>query len=336
MSPRSSRKRFRICFAGSGGGHLRQLLQLLPEFSDQDYSIITEKTCLSLSISGEHPTRFVEYFHFGQKELDGWRTFIFSGIKNLLGTIWHFSQVRADVVISTGSGSVLGLVILSWVFRRKFIYIESIARVDQVSLFGRMVMRYADLVLVQWPPLDGAFGKAKYCDPLSVESYHAVDKRPLTMVTVGTGMPFDRMVGAVNDLVKIGKLEKPVKAQVGGTNKHFDCIEYFAGCTHQELIEILEQSQLVICHAGTGSILEALNAGCKVVAMARRADLGEHYDDHQLQIASALEERGLIAVAKDENDVGRAIEQARQFPDRKVTYDPDSLAKEIKRFLGLL
>lgn len=335
MSSRASQRKVRICFAGSGGGHLRQLLQLIPEFPDQDYSILTERTSLSLSIVGDHPTRFVEYFHFGQRDVDGWPTFIASGLKNMLGTFWQFTRVKPDVVISTGSGSVLGTIVLNWLFRRKIVYIESIARVDQPSLFGRMVARFTDLFLVQWRPLESQYEAAKYCDPLIVEPYRAVDDRPLTFVTVGTSMPFDRMMTAIDELVASGKLEGPIKAQVGDTKNSFPAVACFDNCSYQELMETLEQSKLVICHAGTGSILGALSAGCKVVAMARRAHLSEHYDDHQLQIAAALEERGLIAVAKDENDLERAIEEALQLPDRRVTYKPETLAKEIKRFLDL-
>ena len=62
-------KGFRLCLAGSGGGHVRQLLDLEPVWSAYDYFFVTEESALGESIARDHPARFVDHYSFGQIRL---------------------------------------------------------------------------------------------------------------------------------------------------------------------------------------------------------------------------------------------------------------------------
>jgi beta-1,4-N-acetylglucosaminyltransferase len=44
----------------------------------------------------------------------------------------------------------------------EIIYIESFARVDTLSLTGRLLYPFVDRFLVQWPELSNIFDKAEY------------------------------------------------------------------------------------------------------------------------------------------------------------------------------
>ena len=61
-----------------------------------------------------------------------------------------------------------------------------------------------------------------------------------------------------------------------------------------EVAALMREAELVITHAGVASIVDAIRAGRRPVVLARRAHLGEHVDDHQLQIVAALERLGLV------------------------------------------
>ncbi|KAJ2783928.1 N-acetylglucosaminyldiphosphodolichol N-acetylglucosaminyltransferase catalytic subunit alg13 [Coemansia javaensis] len=64
----------------------------------------------------------------------------------------------------------------------------------------------------------------------------------------------------------------------------------------------IEQADLVICHAGAGSILDALRAGKPTIAVPNRALA----DDHQRELARELARGGYLAVAEPE-DLAQAV-----------------------------
>ena len=75
------------------------------------------------------------------------------------------------------------------------------------------------------------------------------------------------------------------------------------------LAPLLEASQLVISHAGAGSVFEALAAGAAVVAVPNAALM----DDHQSELAEKLAAEGHLAVATPDTllDVLRNVDAGR-------------------------
>ena len=88
------------------------------------------------------------------------------------------------------------------------------------------------------------------------------------------------------------------------------------GTCHQSLPfedvqRLLREADIVICHAGTGTVMSALAAGkCPVVA-PRFVQFGEHVDNHQIELVAALAENDLIIPWLPGNDLAAALEQAR-------------------------
>ncbi len=329
----SKKYKQKICFVASGGGHLRQLLQIAPLQEEFPYYFVTEKTSLGESLIKDHKTRFVPHFAFGQRKTDGLLPFLWSGIKNTFVSTKHFLCERPDVVISSGAGAAFVTLILARIFGKKIIYIESIARVTEVSLFGRLAAKHAGLKIVQWESMVELLNGAVYCSPLVVDDWKGSQKREGMLVTVGTVMPFDRMVSGVETLVAKGKITGNVAAQIGESTKEFKDIDDFASCPFEELNARMESSDVVVCHGGSGSILGALKAGAHVVSMARLLEYGEHYDDHQKDITKAFADMDLISIAADENDLERAIIEAKARPRRTVNIDPSEYLVVIKKYI---
>ena len=68
-----------------------------------------------------------------------------------------------------------------------------------------------------------------------------------------------------------------------------------------ELRAACESADVVITHAGVGSALMALTAGKVPVLLPRRAELGEHVDNHQTDFGASLSDRRLaVSVDPDE------------------------------------
>ena len=78
---------------------------------------------------------------------------------------------------------------------------------------------------------------------------------------------------------------------------------------------LVAESALVILHAGAGSVIQAIHAGKFPLVMPRRADLGEHVDDHQLEFAQELSDLGKVVLATNAREmrqgIGRALELQR-------------------------
>ena len=71
-------------------------------------------------------------------------------------------QEKPDGVISTGELATFPICVLAKLFRKKVIYIESFARVDEPSLTGRLMYKVADLFIVQWEEMKEFYPNAVY------------------------------------------------------------------------------------------------------------------------------------------------------------------------------
>jgi UDP-N-acetylglucosamine transferase subunit ALG13 len=70
--------------------------------------------------------------------------------------------------------------------------------------------------------------------------------------------------------------------------------------------------------------------------MPRLAALGEHYDDHQSEITEAFVARGLIQVAKTEDELRAALAALPGRPRVRATTDPQGLIAFLNdRLAGL-
>ena len=136
----------------------------------------------------------------------------------------------------------------------------------------------------------------------------------MIFVTVGTQLPFERLVSAVDEWAGAQAVEPEVLAQVGSGRtdyKHVDCVRSLDG---RRYAEVISAAGLIVAHAGTGSILTALDLGVPVIVVPRDDRRGEHRDDHQIQTARQLERMGLVTVAWSETDLPALIERALAHP----------------------
>jgi UDP-N-acetylglucosamine transferase subunit ALG13 len=124
----------------------------------------------------------------------------------------------------------------------------------------------------------------------------------LIFATLGTHHdPFPRAIDAALTLAGDAELvvqhghTEPVAA---GPN-----VRFYQWLLPDEVNAFFREATLVITHAGVATIVGALRAGHHPIVIPRRKRFGEHVDDHQLQIVSALTRVGLVTVLRD--DVGR-------------------------------
>jgi UDP-N-acetylglucosamine transferase subunit ALG13 len=113
----------------------------------------------------------------------------------------------------------------------------------------------------------------------------------MIFATVGThGQRFDRLLAALERLPAPGE----VVVQYGVGEPPRRVREAAADMSFEEVGRHIETAEVVISHAGVGSILRARDAGHVPVVMPRLARLGEHVDDHQVELAEALTKDGAV------------------------------------------
>ncbi len=123
--------------------------------------------------------------------------------------------------------------------------------------------------------------------------------------TVGTQLPFPRLIEALDRIAGHHKLE--IVAQTcdpSAAPRHIQARPHLAP---DEFDRMVSQATLIVGHAGIGTLLSALKAGIPVILFPRREAFGEHRNDHQLATVDAVEGRAGVYIARDEDALERLI-----------------------------
>ena len=121
-------------------------------------------------------------------------------------------------------------------------------------------------------------------------------------VTVGAQLPFDRLVEAVDRCIDERNKEE-VFAQIGSSKFVPVNMRYVDFLPPEEFRKRLSWADLLVAHAGMGSILSALEFGKPVVVMPRLARLGETRNNHQVGSARRLRELANVTVAMNPKEL---------------------------------
>ena len=256
--------RLRVCLAASGGGHIRQLLDLEHVWSIHRPFFVTDDTPLSRSIAETHPVHFVPHFALGQIHNGALLRMIGSAFRSFFGAAALILRERPQVVITTGAGTVFFPVLWARLFGAKVVLIETFARFDGPSWFGRFVAPLAHVKVVQSSGLGEVWRDAAVFDPLRMTDGPLPPKQPLVFVTVGATLPFDRLVQMVAELTSRGDIPERLIVQTGLGGIAPAGLEVHESLTFEEIKAQLRDADIVICHAGTGSLITALREGCRV------------------------------------------------------------------------
>jgi UDP-N-acetylglucosamine transferase subunit ALG13 len=119
----------------------------------------------------------------------------------------------------------------------------------------------------------------------------------MIFATVGTQLPFSRLLSALDEWAGRNPQTRVV-AQTGAASEHFSHIETVRTLTREAFLDQVRRADLVVAHAGMGSILSAAELGKRVVIMPRRAELGEHRNDHQRDTAEKMGALSNVSVAE--------------------------------------
>lgn len=136
----------------------------------------------------------------------------------------------------------------------------------------------------------------------------------MIFVAVGTQLPFDRLVRAVDQWAEQARHHEVV-AQIGTGTYVPKFLTWERMIGPEAFRAYVEHCELVVAHAGIGTILSALELGKPVIVLPRKAEYGEHRNDHQLATAERFSTRRLVSVAQDESQLVELLNQFENPPE---------------------
>ena len=129
----------------------------------------------------------------------------------------------------------------------------------------------------------------------------------MILVTTGGQSPFDRLVRTVDEWAAThGRSD--FFAQIGAGEYEPRAMPWTRFLHADEFQRRVAEAELVVSHAGMGTILTCLELGVRLLVLPRRASLRETRNEHQLATARYLKQRNLVAVADDEACLSRLLD----------------------------
>lgn len=128
-------------------------------------------------------------------------------------------------------------------------------------------------------------------------------------VTVGSMLPFDRLVAAA-DAWAAAHPEAQVSAQTGDGAFRPRAMLATPMLSPQDYRSRCAEADVIVSHLGMGTVITAAEVGRPLVALPRRRELGEVTSDHQMATAKWLRDRPGVWVVDSEWDIGLGINSA--------------------------
>lgn len=150
---RRKKKKLKICFAASSGGHFEQLMMLRPLMDKYDSFILTEKTKYKVI---DDSRRVYYVTQINRKE----KFYFFHLVGIAFKSFFLFLKERPNVIISTGVLATIPMCLIMKSFHKKLIYIESFAKVTSPTKSGKLLYKYADRFYVQWESMKEIYPNA--------------------------------------------------------------------------------------------------------------------------------------------------------------------------------
>lgn len=145
---------------------------------------------------------------------------------------------------------------------------------------------------------------------------------------------FDRLMDAIMKSNLINNHD--IYMQLGYTNGVYQNVHYQQYYTEEELLKQIELADVIITHAGVGSIVSCLKLNKPTIVVPRLGKYKEQNNDHQVQIMKRYQEQGYIIALEDLSKLEQTILQAKSFKTKPYQADKQGIIEEIESFINSL
>ena len=157
----------------------------------------------------------------------------------------------------------------------------------------------------------------------------------MIFVMLGTqNNDFHRLLDEIEKNIENGNINEEVIVQAGFTKYESDKMRIFDVTSKDNLEDLIKKADLIITHAGVGSIEMSLEQNKKVIAVPRLKKFKEHVNDHQKDIEGEFNKRGWLVGINDVSELGIALKNVRDFiPKKYEKPKSDEIINVIKTFI---
>lgn len=276
----SGSKLLLIC---STGGHLSELVRIEERIGINPDSVwLTFDTPQSRQMLAGRRVEYLPYI----------------GPRDLKGTVAAVPAIRSvlkaekfDAAVSTGAAIATTALPLARLAGVPATYVESVCRLLGPSATGRILQRIPGIALrtphARWASKRWSLTDSILTDFRS-ETAPGRPRPQKVFVTLGTirGYRFDSVIDA---MLATGYANENTVWQLGDTRRAESLPgSVFDYMSPAEFASTAREADVVVTHAGVGTLLELLGMGIYPVQAVRRATRGEHVDDHQTEIADLV------------------------------------------------
>ena len=141
-------------------------------------------------------------------------------------------------------------------------------------------------------------------------------KGPIVFVVTGTQAPFDRLLRIIDNWAS-EQDKYSVIAQTANSEikfKHMTCFDFLDPDVFHNYFNY---ANVIIGHAGMGTIITALENEKKLIVFPRMKKYNEHRNDHQSHTAKSFDVLDLINVAYNEDELRAYLNNLHMVPIKK-------------------
>ena len=149
----------------------------------------------------------------------------------------------------------------------------------------------------------------------------------MILVVLGTHpQPMNRLLAHLDEMVDAGHIHEPVIVQAAVYDYAPRRLETLGILPHAALVELIRAAEVVVSHAGPGSLATIRMEGRVPVVVPRSPRQAEHVDGHQERYAARLRGQPGYIVPADLNQLASAIELARRA---SITTTPPDVSRAV-------
>lgn len=157
----------------------------------------------------------------------------------------------------------------------------------------------------------------------------------MIFISVGSQkFQFNRLLAEIDRLIENNTITDKVFAQIGNSDYKPRNYKYVDFVTQDDFNKLIEKSDIIITHGGTGVIINSIKKGKKVIAIPRLSKYKEHVDDHQIQLINEFKELNLIEAIHEVDELEKAIKKIKEKRYNKYISNTSKIVESIEKFLG--